>query len=123
MPESSAKNYQAGEQPRNEVFSAISNEREYQDAVWCAATTPTDGRHSPTEFLVYIQHYLNKAVVEASTRADPDSKVAVLDNLRKAVALGVACMEQNGVVWRDQSHFPAVPLTEEDFIHTDEIPF
>lgn len=92
----------------SEVFSAIERERAYQDAIWCAATTPTEGKHTPTEFLVYMQHYMNLATVQASTAADPVATIGVLDNLRKVVALGAACMEQNGVVHRDPAQFPKV---------------
>jgi hypothetical protein len=105
MPNSTT--LQPAPQARNEVFSAINNEREYQEVIWCEATTPTKGLHTPTEYLVYINHYQRKAEVAASTMPDPDASVAILDNLRKVAALAVACMEQNGVVWRDPDQFPA----------------
>ena len=111
---------------RHLVLATVSGERDYQDAVWCAATTPTEGKQSPTEFLVYIQHYLNEAVREASTAADPASMIAVLDNVRKLSALAVACMEQNGVVPRDPEQFPGDANGEPVVVNElpdDEIPF
>lgn len=105
---------------REEVFNAINGEREYQDLSWCAATTPTEGKHSITEFLVYMQHYMDIARKEASTQADPEATKRVLDELRKVVTLGVAGMEQNGVIFRDKYQIEALRRrTELD----DEIPF
>lgn len=105
-----------------DVYAVIGNERAYQDAIWCAATTPTEGKHSPTEFLVYIGYYLDKAKADASNKPDPIAKLAILDSIRKVAALAVSCMEQNGAVTRDPAHFPITAARLEAELN-DEIPF
>lgn len=86
---------------REEVYQILDGEREYQNARWNAATTTSGGLHTPTEFLVYMQHYLSKAIEASSTNPDPLASRLVLENIRKITALGVACMEQNGAIPRE----------------------
>lgn len=86
---------------RREVYKAIDDERDYQDRRWNPETTESGGRHSVAEFILYMEHYLHQARVEASTKADPESRIAALDIIRKVTALGVVCMEQNGIVSRN----------------------
>lgn len=79
---------------RQDVYSAIESERQYQNYRWPEAAHT----HSITEFLVYIEHYLNKAKAIVSTE---DGQEGALDDLRKITALGVAAMEQNGAKRRE----------------------
>ncbi len=83
---------------RDEVYQAINSERDYQDSRWNADTTPSEGKHTTSEFLLYMEHYLMKSRELAATTVEgnPD----VLDWVRKVTTLGVACMEQNGAPQR-----------------------
>jgi hypothetical protein len=78
------------------VYEAINVERAYQEAKWNLATTSSGGRHSVTEWLVYMQDYLTEAMRIVSRNVDPGASVAALHSVRKIAAMGVACMEQNG---------------------------
>jgi len=81
---------------RSEVYEAIDGEREYQERRWNPDTTSTGGAHSVTEFLVYMQDYVNEALHHVSRNADPEASLVALNVVRKVAALGVACMEQHG---------------------------
>jgi hypothetical protein len=72
---------------RDEVYTAIDTERNYQEERW------PFHKHSATEFLVFINHYVSKAMACASTENHNDN---VLDGLRKIAALAVAAMEEHG---------------------------
>ena len=73
---------------RNDVYSLIDGERDYQDIIW-----KDDKEHSPTEYLVYIGHYLQKANQLATTLPDKDVNESVMDVIRKIGAMCVAAME------------------------------
>jgi hypothetical protein len=81
---------------RAEVYAAIDGERDYQDSRWNEGTTESGGRHTPTEFLLYMADYVREAITQASRNADPVANDLVLNTIRKITTLGVACMEQNG---------------------------
>jgi hypothetical protein len=84
---------------RQEVYAVIDGERDYQDSL--APTSENgEGRHTYAEFLLYMDDYVQQAKRVASTTWGPDAKIKTLDMIRKVTALGVACMEQNGVVPR-----------------------
>ena len=75
---------------RKNVYEVINDERDYQELRW--------GEHSNAsiaEFLLYIEHHLNKA----KNRIYEDTNSS-LDEIRKITALGVACMEQHGALYR-----------------------
>lgn len=78
--------------PRKEVYSIIDTEREYQDIRW--GGKEHDSQHGVEAYILYMQHYLNKAAKAISTK---EGVYGGLENLRKAVALGVACFEVHGV--------------------------
>lgn len=82
---------------RSEVYSAIDAERAYQAERWNEQTTPTKGYHSVTEFLVYMRDYVEEAMHVASRESDNTAIDKCLHSVRKIAALGVACMEQNGI--------------------------
>jgi hypothetical protein len=84
---------------RAEVYSVIDGERDYQDSL--VSTSETDGHHSYAEFLLYMDDYVQQAKRTASTTWGPNARIKTLDIIRKIVALGVACMEQNGAVARE----------------------
>lgn len=85
---------------REEVYAILNGERDYQDKIWNEHTTASGGKHVPSEWLVYIQHYLTKAIEVASTLPNPESNDLVMENIRKIGAMCVAAMEQNGVSHR-----------------------
>lgn len=87
---------------RAEVYQAIDGERAYQDGL--AETSETDGYHTVTEFLLYIDDYVREAKQIASRTWGPTAKPKTLDVIRKIGALAVACMEQNGAVLRRVRH-------------------
>jgi hypothetical protein len=82
---------------REEVYTAIDGERDYQDRKW---GPPEVHHHSVTEFLVYIRDYVEEAL-HAETRSVGEPAKAT-HNMRKIGALAVACMEQNGVLYRNE---------------------
>lgn len=85
--------------PRSKVYEAIDGERAYQEARWHEGTTPSCGKHTATEFILFMEHYLEGARKLASTTAEGNTEV--LDFVRKVTALGVACMEENGAPRRE----------------------
>lgn len=85
---------------REEVYVAIDGERDYQDKRWNSSTTESGGRHSNVEFLVYIRDYVEEALHFASRNPDPAAVDFTRHSLRKIAALGVAALEQNGVLPR-----------------------
>lgn len=84
---------------REEVYLVIDEERDYQDRRW--GPEDTEGKHSVTEFVAFMGDYMDQARHECSRHANPEADQLALATLRKVVAMGVACMEQNGVVRRD----------------------
>lgn len=86
---------------RAEVYAAIDGERDYQEARKASeGSTSYNGSHTPEEFLIYMNDYLAEANHAAARVWGKDCKPAILNILRKVTALGVACMEENGVVVR-----------------------
>lgn len=86
---------------REEVYAVIDGERNYQEARKAAeGSTSFNGQHTPEEFLIYMNSYLGEANEAAARVWGADCKPRILDILRKVTALGVACMEENGVVAR-----------------------
>lgn len=88
---------------RAEVYNALDSERDYQDMRIARDGTTAPGPehyHSPEEFLIYMDAYLNEAKRVASSVWGPECKPAVMEIVRKVTALGVACMEQNGAPQR-----------------------
>lgn len=86
---------------RQEVYSAINDERVYQDRKW---GTIEEHPHEVGSWLTIMRQLLSDAErAYANGRGD----AVALDELRKVVAVGVACMEQHGVVPRHPAHFAA----------------
>lgn len=86
---------------RQEVYAAVDSERDYQDSrIKNDGSTAPDGKHSPEEYLVYMQDYLNEALHTASRVWGPKARPAIMEIVRKVTALGVAAMEANGAPQR-----------------------
>jgi hypothetical protein len=84
-----------------EIFDAIVAERKYQAKRWGERQpdgTFLDNTCTPTEYLVYLQTYLQDAM-RGATVFNGDKHGLVC--LRKIVALGVRCFEEHGVPMRD----------------------
>lgn len=82
---------------RRDVYKALDSERAYQNEKW------GDRSHSVTEYILYMEHYLEEARKHASTK---DQSIHIhhndtLDFIRKVTALGVVAMEQNGAPHRE----------------------
>ncbi len=89
---------------RKIVYRAIDGEREYQEGRAVeAGTIPGNVRpHSVEEFVLYMDDYMTELKHQLSRiwTSDRSAPPEALDTLRKVTALGVACMEQNGVKFR-----------------------
>lgn len=83
---------------RLKVFDAVEAEREYQRLRW-GNPDGTEKENSVPAFLTYMQYYQAEATRIASKYSNT---VFARDAIRKIVALGVACLEQHGVVERDR---------------------
>jgi len=82
-----------------DVLDAIKGEREYQDKLWGDAMS--GGRHEVPGWILYIEDYLHEARSAVSRYASPECDEKALHTMRKIAAMCVACMEQNGVRFRD----------------------
>jgi hypothetical protein len=86
---------------RKEVYEIIDGERDYQEMrIVRDGSTAPEGKHSPEEYLIYMNDYLQEAMHVAARTWGAACTPAILDIVRKVTALGVACMEQNGAVRR-----------------------
>lgn len=81
---------------RNDVFFAIEQERDHQDQKW---GTLDEHPHELGAWLTIMRSLLNDA---ERAYMSPRGTIGALDELRKVVAVGVACMEQHGVPARDR---------------------
>lgn len=87
---------------REEVYRLIDGEREYQNERWSEDTTDSAGKHTPTEWLLYIDYYVQLAKASASTKPEQICRPEVMGIIRKIAAMGVAAMEQNGAPARNR---------------------
>lgn len=78
---------------RARVFAAVSAERDHQDSRW------RDSEKSEMEYVLMIEQYAAEARA-ALTHPTDDNGSTPGDCIRKITALGVACMEENGIVER-----------------------
>lgn len=91
-----------------EVFGVVSGEREYQLQRW------PGHKHSVGAYLSYMWHHLRVVNEYDSTLdcSDPEQLLVVMDQIRKLAALGVACMEENGIIPRG-ADFREGPVSRE----------
>lgn len=84
------------------VFEAIRREREYQNVLWVDFLHRSSAKeHSVTEWLLFIDDYLQEAKHAICRKASPIGVSEALHVVRKIAALCVVCMEQNGIEERD----------------------
>lgn len=84
---------------RKQVFSVVTDERVYQDRKW---GTLDEHPHEVGSWITIMRKLLRDAEdAYQSQRGD----IGALDEIRKVVAVGVACMEQHGTVPRPPIDF------------------
>lgn len=79
---------------RQEVYALIDGERDYQDATWNANTTASEGKHSPEEWIMYIENYLLEAKQILSRKSVQEGYPQAMAIMRKVGAMAVKAMEQ-----------------------------
>jgi hypothetical protein len=89
---------------RKEVYDLIDGEREYQEERWHGETSRGKGYHSPEEWLMYIEDYVNEAKHVMSRESYLTATEKAMDLMRKIAALAVAAMEENGSTPRIRTH-------------------
>jgi len=80
-----------------EALSAVRKEREYQNRLW-GMNCHT---HTVSEWLLYMRDYLDEAAKIVSRESSPVCDEKALHIIRKIAAMGVCCMEQNGIFRRN----------------------
>jgi hypothetical protein len=85
---------------REEVYKAIDTERDYQDVRWTEDTTASGGKHSPEEWFMYIEDYVNEAKHILSREPIDTAYPKAMSIMRKVGAMAVCAMEQNGTTNR-----------------------
>jgi hypothetical protein len=80
---------------RTDVYDAVDRERDYQDAVH------DNHQHSLLEWIIIIESYVTNAKHCFMAGGGNDSERDILCAVRKIAGTAVACMEQCGVVTRD----------------------
>jgi hypothetical protein len=88
---------------RDEVYTAINGEREYQKSLALGIGDPEEHKHSLEEWTIYIQDYLDELTHSLSRvwRQNGLPTEAELNTLRKITTMGVAAMEQLGAPRRE----------------------
>lgn len=76
---------------RQKVYQAIDKERAYQEIRWA------NPKSSVAEYLLYMEHYLNKAKSAISTEEPVELCNTTNTAIRKLAALAVACGEEHGM--------------------------
>lgn len=84
---------------RAEVYAALDSERNYQGK-W-EVESESKGLHSISEFLAYMEDYIDEAQHILAREARQIAYPKVTHILRKITAMGVACMEQHGAPKRE----------------------
>ncbi len=87
---------------KKEVLSAIHDERVFQNRKW---GTIEQHPHEVGGYLTLMRKLLTDAEESWSTSR---GNVGALDEIRKVVAVGIACMEQHGAVPRSVQSFVAL---------------
>jgi hypothetical protein len=86
-----------------DVMSAIHDERVFQNRKW---GTIEQHPHEVGGWLTIMRKLLTDAEAEWAGKS---GDIGALDELRKVVAVGIACMEQHGAIPRSALSFIAIP--------------
>lgn len=81
---------------RKEVYEIIDSERDYQDSRWNESTTSSAGKHSPEEWIIYMENYLLEAKHILSRENVQTAYPKAMNIIRKVAAMAVCSMEQLG---------------------------
>lgn len=87
---------------RSKVYAAIDSERSHQDHKW---GTFYEHPHEVGGWITIMRRHLDEA---ATAWASADGDYIALQELRKVLAVGVACCEQHGVQTRSKFLEPPV---------------
>ena len=87
---------------RKEVYELIDGERDYQDLKWGADPQSRHSNHSPEEWFMYIEDYINEAKHVLSREAYGVCEEKAMNIMRKVAAMAVCAMEQNGSKSREE---------------------
>ena len=79
---------------RQQVFDLINGEREYQNSRWNENTTASKGIHSPEEWFMYIEDYVNEAKHILSRENVQSAYPKAMAIMRKVASMAVCAMEQ-----------------------------
>ena len=80
---------------RKDVYRLIDGERDYQNLRWVNDKMPSGTHiHTPEEWIVYMEDYLQEAKHILSRNEAPECYNAAMAIMRKVTAMGVAAMEQ-----------------------------
>jgi hypothetical protein len=85
---------------REEVYKAIDSEREYQDNLWLNMDGSRHVHHSPEEWFMYMEDYINEAKHILSREAYGVCEQKAMVIMRKVAGMAVCAMEQNGTTNR-----------------------
>ena len=85
---------------RTKVYELIDSERSYQDRKWNELTTTSKGFHSPEDWFMYIEDYVNEARHILSREARQIAYPKAMEIMRKVGAMAVHAMEQIDTVPR-----------------------
>lgn len=88
---------------RKKVYEAIDTEREYQNERWNSETTSSGGVHSPEEWFMYIEDYVNEAKHILSRENVQTGHPKSMEIMRKVAGMSVCAMEQLGVKNREKN--------------------
>lgn len=79
---------------REQVYKIIDGEREYQNSRWNENTTSSKGIHSPEEWFMYIEDYVNEAKHILSRENVQSAYPKAMAIMRKVASMAVCAMEQ-----------------------------
>lgn len=85
---------------RAEVYAALDSERAYQESRWNATTTTSEGKHSLSEWIAYMEDYLAEAKHLLARVAKQTAYPDAVHIIRKVTTMGVAAMEEHGAPQR-----------------------
>lgn len=93
---------------RDQVYAAVDSERNYQDRKW---GTVDQHPHEVGGWLTLMRKLLTDAEV---AWASSDGDYMALQEIRKVLAVGVACAEQHGITSRSYSQPVSQKMREPD---------
>ena len=84
---------------RDEVYTAIDSERDYQDRVWHRKENTDPTALTIGEYILLLEEYTAHARREWTL--EPKPEVNSLEFIRKVGGIAVNCMEQHGAPHRE----------------------